>query len=121
MFLAYEHVDRETRFITTTLPAIHAEMKRLEQKAGDGDPVLSETNAPSKPSLARTPDADLAMLTGGMDDRRSVCSTDPDHAGIEPSPEQEASHRPLHSIFRGSLEIGRVSQRSGCTTMAAGI
>ena len=30
MLHAYEHVDRETRFIAKTLPAIHAEMKRLE-------------------------------------------------------------------------------------------
>ena len=66
MLLAYEHVDRETRFINTTLPAIHAEMKRLERKAGDEDPGVRETNATSKLSLARTPDPDLARLTGGM-------------------------------------------------------
>jgi site-specific recombinase XerD len=66
MLLAYEHVDREMQFITTTLPAIHAEMKRREQEARDGDPGLSRTRDPSELSSVGTPDPDLALLTGSM-------------------------------------------------------
>jgi hypothetical protein len=63
MLHAYEHVDRETRFIAKTLPAIHAEMKRLEQKAGDGGTVPT-TRDTRKPSPVRALDPDLALLTG---------------------------------------------------------
>jgi site-specific recombinase XerD len=64
MLHAYEHVDRETRFITKTLPAIHAEMKRLERKAGDDGPGPAEMRDAIKPTSARTLDPDLALLTG---------------------------------------------------------
>ena len=59
MLHAYEHVDRETLFITQTLPAIHAEMKRLERRAVKDGPCVSEP--PPAPSV----DPDLALLTGG--------------------------------------------------------
>jgi integrase len=58
MLQAYEHVDRETLFITQTLPAIHAEMKRLEQRAVKDGPCVSEP-APMLPI-----DPDLVLLTG---------------------------------------------------------
>ena len=58
MLQAYEHVDRETLFITKTLPAIHAEMKRLEQRVVKDGPCVSEP-APM-PSI----DPDLILLTG---------------------------------------------------------
>lgn len=64
MLSAYEHVDRETHFITKTLPAIHAEMKRLERKAVDDGPWLPERRDPVTPAPGRTPDPDLALLTG---------------------------------------------------------
>ena len=64
MLHAYEHVNREARFITETLPAIHAEMKRLERKAGDEGPVPTERRDASKLSGNRTADPDLALLTG---------------------------------------------------------
>lgn len=59
MLHAYEHVDRETLFITQTLPAIHAEMKRLEQRAVKDGPCVSE------PTPAPSVEPDLALLTGG--------------------------------------------------------
>jgi hypothetical protein len=64
MLHAYEHVDRETRFITKTLPAIHAEMKRLERKAGDEGIVTPAMGDARKSSPARALDPDLALLTG---------------------------------------------------------
>jgi integrase len=64
MLHAYEHVDRETRLITKTLPAIHAEMKRLERKAGDDGPGPAEMRDAIKPTPARALDPDLALLTG---------------------------------------------------------
>jgi integrase len=64
MLHAYEHVDRETRFITKTLPAIHAEMKRLERKAGDEGTVPTAMRDTRKSSPARALDPDLALLTG---------------------------------------------------------
>jgi integrase len=59
MLRAYEHVDRETQFITKTLPVIHAEMKRLEREAADDQRHDAVTPAPE-----RAPDPDLALLTG---------------------------------------------------------
>jgi hypothetical protein len=64
MLHAYEHVDRETLFITKTLPAIHVEMKRLEQKAGKDEPGASETPDAIKPVPTLSIDPDLALLTG---------------------------------------------------------
>jgi integrase len=64
MLRAYEHVDRETQFITKTLPAIHAEMKRLERKAADDDPSLPETGDAVTPAPEPTADPDLTLLTG---------------------------------------------------------
>jgi hypothetical protein len=64
MLHAYEHVDRETLFITKTLPAIHVEMKRLEQKAGKDEPGSSETRDAIKPVPALSIDPDVALLTG---------------------------------------------------------
>jgi integrase len=64
MLRAYEHVDRENQFITKTLPAIHAEMKRLERKAADDGPWLPERRDAATPAPERVPDPDLALLTG---------------------------------------------------------
>ena len=64
MLHAYEHVDRETRFITKTLPAIHAEMKRMERKAGNAGAVPPAMRDTRKSSSARALDPDLALLTG---------------------------------------------------------
>jgi integrase len=64
MLDAYEHVDREARFITKTLPTIHAEMKRLERKAADDGPTLYETRDAVKLATTRSLDPDLALLTG---------------------------------------------------------
>jgi len=62
MLHAYEHVDRETLFITKTLPAIHAEMKRLEQRACDQAPA--ELRTAITPTPVPSIDPDLALLTG---------------------------------------------------------
>lgn len=64
MLHAYEHVDRETCFITKTLPAIHAEMRRREREAGDE--VSGQVKMPdgSRVLPARASDPDLALLTG---------------------------------------------------------
>jgi integrase len=64
MLRAYEHVDRETQFITKTLPAIHSEMKRLELKAADDGSWLPERRDAVTPPRERTSDPDLALLTG---------------------------------------------------------
>src|SRR5580704_1583537 len=64
MLHAYEHVDRETLFITKTLPAIHAEMKRLEQRAGVNGPRVTETQDAITPTSVPSIDSDLALLTG---------------------------------------------------------
>jgi integrase len=64
MLHAYEHDDRETLFINKTLPAIHAEMKRLEQKAGKDGPEVSDTQDAIKPAPVQSIDPDLALLTG---------------------------------------------------------
>ena len=64
MLHAYEHVDRETLFITKTLPAIHAEMKRLEQRAGKDGSEVSDTQDAIKPAPALSIDPDIALLTG---------------------------------------------------------
>ena len=58
MLQAYEHVDREILFMTQTLPAIHAEMKRLEQRAVNDGPSVSE------PAPTLSIDPDLVLLTG---------------------------------------------------------
>jgi integrase len=62
MLAAYEHVDRETRFITKTLPAIHAEMRRLERTAAAEESlsVMQDAIQPAPVSV----DPDLALLTG---------------------------------------------------------
>lgn len=64
MLRAYEHVDRETQFITKTLPAIHSEMKRLELKAADDGSWPPERRDAVTPPRERTSDPDLALLTG---------------------------------------------------------
>src|SRR5260370_37438066 len=63
MLHAYEHVDRETLFITKTLPAIHAEMKRLEQRAGVNGPRVTETQDAITPTPVPSIDPALALLT----------------------------------------------------------
>jgi site-specific recombinase XerD len=64
MLHAYEHVDRETLFVTKTLPAIHAEMKRWEREAGDAGLIPSgvrdTVTLPSTLAL----DPELILLTG---------------------------------------------------------
>lgn len=64
MLHAYEHVDRETLFITKTLPAIHAEMKRLEQRAGVNGRKGTETQDAITPTPVPSIDPDVALLTG---------------------------------------------------------
>jgi integrase len=64
MLHAYEHVDCETRFITKMLPAIHADMKRLERKAGYEGTITPAMRDTRKSSSARALDPDLALLTG---------------------------------------------------------
>jgi site-specific recombinase XerD len=67
MLCAYAHVDRETQFITKTIPAIHAEMKRLEQKAAGDGPWLPEMRDAVTGGSERTVDPDLALLTGHIE------------------------------------------------------
>jgi integrase len=63
MLNAYEHVDRETRFITKTLPAIHAEMKRLEQTVvTEGSLIVIPDTF--QPARGLSIDPDIALLTG---------------------------------------------------------
>jgi integrase len=64
MLQAYEHVDREAHFVTETLPAIHAQMKRLERKAGRDGIGLTNPADEGKFPPPRTADPDLALLTG---------------------------------------------------------
>jgi integrase len=64
MLHAYEHVDRETLFITKTLPGIHAEMKRLEQRAGKDGPWVTDMQDAITPPPVLSIDSDLALLTG---------------------------------------------------------
>jgi len=64
MLRAYEHVDRETQFITKTIPALHAEMNRLERKAADDGVWLPAKRNAVTPKPERPPDPDLALLTG---------------------------------------------------------
>jgi hypothetical protein len=64
MLDAYEHVDRETLFVTKTLQAIDAEMKRREREAGDAglrpSGVRDMFTLPSALEL----DPQLILLTG---------------------------------------------------------
>jgi hypothetical protein len=56
--------DRETLFITKLLPAIHTEMKRLEQHASKNGSAVSKTYEAVKSGPVRSIDPDLALLTG---------------------------------------------------------
>ena len=54
-------------FITKTLPAIHAEMKRLERKAGDdGNITAHDGRHEELLHLRGLLDPDLALLTGAQ-------------------------------------------------------
>jgi integrase len=64
MLHAYEHVNRETLFITKTLPAIHAEMKRREREAGDAGLRPSGVRDTVTLPSARELDPELILLTG---------------------------------------------------------
>jgi hypothetical protein len=60
----YEHVARDTNFVTTTLTTIHAAMKRRED-AIKKDPTALSPYQPVEPSNAGVrEDPELAVLTG---------------------------------------------------------
>lgn len=65
---AYEHLEREEAFLTTTLPAIHAAMKQREQESARSPQLLlSQQFLPTADSAQC--DEELAILTGASDER----------------------------------------------------
>ena len=64
---AYEHLRREEEFVTSTLPGIHAAMKRREQESAKRQlPDSAQQAAPTAHSLPY--DEEFATLTGCFDE-----------------------------------------------------
>ncbi len=61
---AYEHVNRGESFITDTLTAIHAALKRREDAIRKDPSLLREYGRVEPPSGTRDRDGELALLTG---------------------------------------------------------
>ena len=61
---AYEHVNRGESFITTTLTAIHATLKKREDAIRKDPSLLQQYQPAEPPPGARDRDGELALLTG---------------------------------------------------------
>ena len=63
----YEHLRREEEFVSNTLPAIHAAMKRREQESAKR-PLQDSTHQASSAEHPLPYDEELATLTGCFDE-----------------------------------------------------
>ena len=64
---AYEHLRREEEFVTNTLPAIHAAMKRREQESAKR-PLSDSAREPAAAGHSIPYDEEFATLTGCFDE-----------------------------------------------------